>query len=203
MCRTTELILIKRMEENGQDENSPVKVVFVGDSGVGKTSLMQRYAYDCFREDSSATIGVAFIAKKVNLSKPKAVVNFHIWDTAGQEKYRSMAKAHYQDAAATILVYDITNRETYEGLKEWMKELKENVHEGTIVAIAANKSDLVDEEVVKVEEVKSYAQQENALLYLTSAKSNVGIQELFTEIAKKIIAKRHIQQEVTVAPSSF
>jgi small GTP-binding protein len=186
------------MEEGEESGNAPVKVVFVGDTGVGKTSILQRYAYDLFKDDNPPTIGVAFISKKVQLAKPKVCLNFHIWDTAGQERYRSIAKTQYQDAFATIIVFDVTKRETYDGLKEWMREVKENMQDKGVIVIAANKADLVEEETVAMAEARDYAREANAQLFMTSAKTNIGIQDLFTSLARTVIAKWAADPELAV-----
>jgi small GTP-binding protein len=101
-----------------------VKVVLLGNSGVGKSSLALRFTADAFADEHDPTLGAAFMTKTMNFNDRK--VKFNIWDTAGQERYRSMARMYYQDAQAAILVYDLTSKESFTELKNWYKELREN-----------------------------------------------------------------------------
>jgi small GTP-binding protein len=118
------------MSEHGQDNEKPAincKVVLIGKSGVGKTSIISRYTTNIFKDSLMATPGANFITKKVFMPEEKENLKFEIWDTAGQERYRSLAKVFYKNASACILVYDITNKSSFEDIKSfWVTELKEN-----------------------------------------------------------------------------
>ena len=160
-----------------------VKVVLLGDSGVGKTSIVQRFAFGTFKEENPSTLGAMFIAKILEIPDTNQTVKFQIWDTAGQEKYRSLAQMYYQDAAVAVLVYDITKRSTYEGIKTWIREVKEKAPPEILIVVAANKSDLVEREQVDFTEAKIFADEEKATLKMTSAKDGMGIQEVFIDIA--------------------
>jgi Ras-related protein Rab-5C len=161
-----------------------VKVVLLGDSGVGKTSIVQRFAFGTFKEENAATLGAMFIAKILEIPESNMTVKFQIWDTAGQEKYRSLAQMYYQDAAVAVLVYDITKRSTFDGMKVWLHELKEKAPTNILTIIAANKSDLVEAEQVEFAEAKTFADDEKAVLKMTSAKDGMGIQDIFVDIAR-------------------
>ena len=103
------------------------KVVLIGESGVGKTSIISRYTTNTFKENLMATPGANFLTKLVPFKDEKESIKFEIWDTAGQEKYRSLAKVFYKNAAACVLVYDITNKKSFDELKNyWISEIKEN-----------------------------------------------------------------------------
>ena len=103
------------------------KVVLIGESGVGKTSIISRYTTNTFKENLMATPGANFLTKLVPFKEEKESIKFEIWDTAGQEKYRSLAKVFYKNAAACVLVYDITNKKSFDELKNyWISEIKEN-----------------------------------------------------------------------------
>ena len=103
------------------------KVVLIGESGVGKTSIISRYTTNTFKENLMATPGANFLTKLVPFNEEKESIKFEIWDTAGQEKYRSLAKVFYKNAAACVLVYDITNKKSFDELKNyWISEIKEN-----------------------------------------------------------------------------
>ena len=105
----------------------PCKVVLIGESGVGKTSIIQRYINNTFNAVLAATPGASFTTKTIYLQEYKQSIKFEIWDTAGQERYRALTKVFYKNAAVCILVYDITKKKTFEELKNyWVKEIKEN-----------------------------------------------------------------------------
>jgi small GTP-binding protein len=117
------------MAENEEDEKKaiPCKVVLIGESGVGKTSIISRYMTNTFRSQLMSTPGANFIKKTVIMEDEKKSINFEIWDTAGQEKYRSLAKVFYKNATVCVLVYDITRKSSFEAVKNyWIKEIKEN-----------------------------------------------------------------------------
>ena len=168
------------------DNNTEIlKIVLIGESGVGKTSIISQFIDQIFQEDQQSTIGGTFCSKTIRCSNGK-ILKFEIWDTAGQEKYRSVTKMFYKDADAAILVYDITNPFSYEELqKYWVQQVKECSSQNIIIAIIANKSDLIDLEKVDEGEAINYENKINALQAKTSAKDNIGINNLFLEIAKK------------------
>ena len=114
-----------------------IKIVLLGDSGVGKSSIAQRYVTDTFRPHGESTIGASFMSKMiVNNGSP---CKCQIWDTAGQEKYHSLAPMYYRGAAAAILVYDMTKKSSFEKLQKWVDELKERGPDGIVLCVAANK----------------------------------------------------------------
>ena len=126
----------------------------------------------------------AFLTQTVNL--PDATVKFEIWDTAGQERYRSLAPMYYRGAAAAIVVYDITKKDSFTGAKTWVKELQRRGDPNVVIALAGNKSDMENKRKVQTEEAKAYA-EENEIIYMeTSAKTAVNVRNLFMEIAKKL-----------------
>lgn len=163
-----------------------VKVVFLGDGGVGKTSILNRF-YSNQYKTVAPTIGASFVTKNINIGEH--VISYQIWDTAGQEKYRSIASLYYRDASVAILVYDITNKNSFEVLKFWRKQLSENGPQNLITVIVGNKMDLVEEEVVSYQEAKTYADSIGALFRLTSAKDNKNILDLFTVIGEQFVPK--------------
>ena len=175
------------MDDDTETEYATCKVVLLGEAGVGKTSIISRYVSNTFSEVLMSTTGASFATKKVELDDEHKI-KFQIWDTAGQERFRSLAKIFYQNAAVAVLVYDITRRDSFEKLKEfWIKELKENAPSDIILAIAANKSDLYENEVVSLKEGKDLSQEINAIFKSTSAMLSHGIDELFKCIGEKYI----------------
>jgi Ras-related protein Rab-5C len=175
------------MDDDTDNEYTTCKVVLLGEAGVGKTSIISRYVSNTFSEVLMTTTGASFATKKVDIDDEHKI-KFQIWDTAGQERFRSLAKIFYQNAAVAVLVYDITRRDSFEKLKEfWIKELKENAPSDIILALAANKSDIYEQEVVSLKEGKELAQEINAIFKSTSAMLAHGIDELFKLIGEKFI----------------
>ena len=160
------------------------KLVILGDTAVGKSCLVLRYVRDEFCEFQESTIGAAFLSHVVNLDYES--VKLEIWDTAGQERYRSLAPMYYRGSAAAIIVYDVTNKESFSGAKSWVKELERRSGPDMIIALAGNKSDMESKRQIEFEEVSAYAKENNLLHFETSAKTGANIKELFTEIATKI-----------------
>ena len=161
------------------------KVVLVGESGVGKTSIITQFIDQTFQEDMQSTTGGTFSTKSVVCDGGK-ILKFEIWDTAGQEKYRSLTAMFYKDANAAVMVYDVTRKDSFEEVKNyWMNQIKDNSPENIILAIAANKSDLIEHEAVDEESARNYAKENNCIFMTTSAKNSEGINGLFEEIAKK------------------
>lgn len=161
-----------------------VKVVLLGDSGVGKSSIVLRFVADNFKSDGEATIGASYMGKILQFNDK--TIKFNIWDTAGQERYHSLAKMYYRDANAAIMVYDITKKGSFEGLKKWQKELADFGPKDIAIIIAGNKEDLVESEATSPEEAKAFAKSIGALYKKTSAKTNYGVEQIFRDLAAKL-----------------
>ena len=175
------------MEDGEENEFSTCKVVILGEPGVGKTSIISRYVTNQFSPVVISTTGASYSTKILKIDDENSI-KFQIWDTAGQERFRSLAKIFYQNAVAVILVYDITVRETFEQLqKYWIKEIEENAPTDIILALAANKSDMYENELVDLNEGKELARQLNAIFKSTSALNSKGIDDLFLSIGKKFL----------------
>jgi small GTP-binding protein len=170
-----------------------IKVVLLGASGVGKSSLMFRYVTQGWEEGIQSTLGAAFMDKQVNYKK--RTLKYQIWDTAGQEKYAPLAQMYYRDCQIAILVYDCTNRESFNNLKNWYIEICEKGPKDVIMVVVANKSDLKEEEIVSPEEGKKFAEERKAMFAKTSARENFGITELFDEVSDKVIKRFHIIED--------
>ena len=144
---------------NENDNSQPVKIVLIGESGVGKTSIIYQFVDNIFQQEQQSTIGGTFASKKVKCDNGK-ILRLEIWDTAGQERYRSVAKMFYKDANAAILVYDITSKTSFEGLQNyWIPQVKESSPENIILIIAANKMDLFEREQVDEADAKKIRKQ--------------------------------------------
>ncbi|CDW77686.1 ras-related protein rab-5a [Stylonychia lemnae] len=163
------------------------KVVLLGDTSVGKTSILQRYAKGNFKKEQDATIGAHFMSKMVDLPQSNTQIKLQIWDTAGQEKYRSVTPIYFRDAAAAICVFDITNKQSLDNAERWIDDLRNSAPSHIIVALAGNKCDLFSNEEVSIQQGKEFALKHQVEIFQqTSAKEDTGINELFLKIASKI-----------------
>ena len=168
--------------------NNTCKIVLVGDAGTGKTCIITRFINNRFDKSQMTTACPSFCTKSVTYPEYNKTINLDIWDTAGQEIYRSISKLFYKGASVGILVYDITSRKSFESIKGyWYNELKENTEEGIIFNLVGNKEDLFEMETVREDEAKEFAKSINAHFYLTSAKNNILITELFLQSGKMFI----------------
>ena len=161
------------------------KTILVGDSSVGKTSIIARYL-DKYKEKESPTIGASFAYKIENIDGKK--IKFEIWDTAGQERFRSINSIFYQDAYICIMVYDVTNQKSFQSLGSyWYNSVKEHGNEEVIFHVAGNKIDLFENEEVDKNEVKEYCDSINAEYCFVSARENTYIEDMFKNLGKKFM----------------
>ena len=169
--------------------NEGIKIVLVGESGVGKTSIIKRFVENNFEYNMQPSFGGSFFAKNLVFDDGEKLT-LNIWDTAGQEHYRSLTQMFYKDAKVAILVYDITQYNKYDELtKYWYNKVKENSASDIILVLAANKSDLAEQEEVNEENAKKFAEDNNIDFFSVSAKKNYGIKDLFTQIVKKLTGR--------------
>ena len=168
------------------------KVVLLGDSGVGKTCIISRYISGAFDQNSPTTNGASYASKIVEIANKS--VSLDIWDTAGQEKYKSLTKFFYKDAKVAILVYDITQKESFTNMKQyWYEQLKEFGSKDIIIGVAGNKCDMYEKEEVTENEGKEFAEQIGAFFEMTSAKNNTGINDLFMNAAQRFFDPNYKQ----------
>ncbi|KAH6830610.1 Ras-related small GTP-binding family protein [Perilla frutescens var. hirtella] len=156
------------------------KLVLLGDVGTGKSSLVLRFVKGQFVEFQESTIGAAFFSQTVAVND--ATVKFEIWDTAGQERYHSLAPMYYRGAAAAIIVYDVTNQASFDRAQKWVEELRAQGNLNMVMALAGNKSDLLDAK----KDAQTYARANGLFFMETSAKAATNVNELFHEIAKRL-----------------
>ena len=178
--------------DNGNNDNTnleKIKIILVGESGVGKTCIIYRYINGEFNEDTMTTISLSSTEKTITLKDPKnSKIKFDIWDTCGQEKYRHLVNIFFKEAKVVILVYDSTSRKSFNDMKNyWYNKVKESAQEDLVFAVAANKLDLFDKQQVSEEEGKKFAKEINAIFEITSAYNGVGIDELFEKIGMKLV----------------
>lgn len=159
-----------------------VKTVLVGDAGVGKTSIAERFAHNEFKADSYATVGAANLP--VSIQTAKGNVTFNIWDTAGQEKYRSLAPMYFTGAHLAILVFDITQKSTFTALAEFVDLLQQRAPDDCVYILVGNKADLEDRRQVSKSDAEDYRIQIGAEIYIeTSALTGKNVKELFEQAA--------------------
>lgn len=185
---------------NNNNINIPTythKLVLLGDSCVGKSSILLRYIRDKFNDDECSTIGASFLTSKIALDD--CIIKFEIWDTAGQERYHSLAPLYYRNSSAIFIVFDITSYTSYVKAKSWVNELKRSGPETAIIVLVGNKIDMIENKKINSDKVNEYA-RENDIYYIeTSAKTKHNIDKLFKDVAlnvpKKDVTKNGIQMD--------
>ena len=184
-------------DDNDGEDVRNCKVVLLGESGVGKTSIISRFINDTFEEGLVTTTEASYAGKDMVFKDyQNQVIRFEIWDTAGQEKYRALAQIFYKDAAIAILVYDITSEESFEEIqKYWYTQLKESASKDIVIGLAANKCDLIDDEKVSEEKAREFAKEIGAVFKLTSACKSIGIEELFVGVGCKFLDPNYKEDE--------
>jgi len=173
------------------------KVVVLGDTGVGKTSIVLRFVEQRFTSNVPPTIGASFLTKTLYLEGVR--LKLQLWDTAGQERFRSLAPMYYRGAAVALIVFDVTLEDSFLSMQEWVKELRSNVVDDLLLVIVANQIDKIPRKIT-TEEASEYARSIGALFFETSAKKNLGIDQMFSEIARYLVQVR-IPNEIATAPS--
>ena len=172
------------------EEVESVKLILIGDAGVGKSSIISRYIKNEFDENIATTTVGSFFNKTIEIGDKQ--IELQIWDTAGQETYRSLARYFYQNAYLVCLVCDITNKRSFVSLKNfWYPDLQQNGEYSTILAVVCNKSDLIEKEEIDEAQAREFAKEINAIFVLTSAQNGTGIDDLFKSLAEKYLSPEH------------
>ncbi|CAD8110936.1 unnamed protein product [Paramecium primaurelia] len=168
------------------------KFILIGDTGVGKSCLLLQFIDKRFRQKHEVTIGVEFGAKLIELDGLN--IKLQIWDTAGQESFRSITRSYYRSAAGAIVVYDITKRESYENVARWMEEVKQNGNPKLSMLLVGNKGDLESERQISYNEAQQFAKECGIDFFETSAKTSNNVEEIFTKMAQIILEKINLGQ---------
>ena len=169
-----------------EDDIIGIKVTLIGESSVGKTCIINKFCKNEFSSDVDSTLGANYSQKKIEINGNH--IRLDLWDTAGQEKYRAIGRHFYKESYIVCLVYDITNKQSFESIKKiWYPELVEYGEKYKIVALIGNKIDKYLEEEVSEEEGKKFADEINAIYKRTSALSGIGIVDLFNELVEKYL----------------
>jgi len=164
------------------------KLVLIGDSGVGKSCLLLRFADDAFTESYISTIGVDFRFRTVKIDNK--TVKLQIWDTAGQERFRTITSAYYRGADGIIMVFDVTSTDSFDHVNDWLKEVNRYAAEGTVKLLVGNKSDRTADRVVSESQAKEFADELGIPFIETSAKSSKNVEEAFLTMAGELIRLR-------------
>ncbi|KXZ55077.1 RABH1 protein [Gonium pectorale] len=168
------------------------KLVFLGDQSVGKTSIITRFMYDKFDNTYQATIGIDFLSKTMYLED--RTVRLQLWDTAGQERFRSLIPSYIRDSSVAVVVYDITNRQSFLNTARWIQEVRTERGNDVIIFLVGNKTDLIDKRQVSIEEGDAKARELNVHFIETSAKAGLNIKALFRKIAASLPGMESVTQ---------
>ena len=167
--------------------NYLLKYIIIGEPSVGKSNLLMKFANNKFTEDYQATIGVEFGAKNITIDDQ--IFRIQLWYTAGQENFRSITRAYYKNSVCAMLVYDITNRSSFENLQDWLKDIISQSPKTVLIILLGNKIDLKEKREVEYEEGEQFAQKNGLIFMETSAKTGEGVEEIFKKSVQEIKTK--------------
>uniref|UniRef100_A0A671UMR9 RAB41, member RAS oncogene family n=1 Tax=Sparus aurata TaxID=8175 RepID=A0A671UMR9_SPAAU len=160
------------------------KLVFLGEQSVGKTSLITRFMYDSFDNTYQATIGIDFLSKTMYLEdRTVSPVRLQLWDTAGQERFRSLIPSYIRDSTIAVVVYDITNLNSFQQTSKWIDDVRTERGSDVIIMLVGNKTDLADKRQITTEEGEQRAKELNVMFIETSAKTGYNVKQLFRRVA--------------------
>ena len=172
-------------EEEAEDDYNLYKILVLGDTSVGKSCLLLRFCDNSFQEAHLTTIGLDFRLKTINL-KDDRKVKIQIWDTAGEDRFRSITRNYYKGAKGILLIFDVTDKETFTHVRDWIERIHEESPEGITICLVGNKIDMNESRVISNEEGKKIADEFKIPYFETSAKSNIGVEEVFTYLVKEV-----------------
>ena len=165
-------------------QNLTFKFLMIGDTGVGKTSLVHRLCLNEFKESIESTIGLEYMIYKLLISDTK--IQLQIWDTAGQEQYRSLGRSYYRDALGVLIVFSFNDQKSVDRLDEWISDAKNYCHPCVRILLVGNKIDLEEDRVVSKSEIEAFAKKRKLEYIETSAKININVQEAFYKAARNV-----------------
>jgi len=164
-----------------------IKLLLIGDSGVGKSCLLLRFSDDTFTTNFITTIGIDFKIRTIELDGKR--IKLQIWDTAGQERFRTITTAYYRGAYGILLIYDVTDENSFQNIRHWMKNIEEYAAENVNKILIGNKCDLVEKKVVDTQKGQQLAANYGIQFLETSAKNNINVEEAFISIARDVKAR--------------
>lgn len=179
-----------------------MKVLLIGDSGVGKSCLLLKYTDDYFCERFISTIGVDFKIKTITIPGCDKIAKLQLWDTAGQERFRTIVSAYYRGSQAIVLCFDCTNRASFEHIKSWLAEVDRYAQPAVVKVLVALKSDLTNHRVVGYEEAKEFADALQIKYVEASSKTGAGVQEVFRVCAKGVYDSQMLAPRAPKTPLS-
>ena len=168
-------------------KESLYKILILGDSTVGKTCFLTRYADNTFQENQMATLGVDYKLKNIKMEDGN-IVKLQIWDTAGQDRFHSLTRNYFKGAHGIILLYDITTQSSFDNVSNWIKQIKEDASEKVVIILVGNKIDLEHKRAIPTEEGEKIAEDFGLIFFECSAKTGKNINEAFNELIKKTVA---------------
>ncbi|KAJ3450045.1 ras and ef-hand domain-containing protein [Anaeramoeba flamelloides] len=161
------------------------KICFIGDEGVGKTSIITRFIYESFDPETQSTVGVDFLSKTIHIENQS--IRLQLWDTAGQERFRCLLPSYIRNSSLAVLVFDVTNQKSFENLDFWLQTVKEIRGEDVIIFYVGNKTDLTDQRKISIEDLEQKAQEKGFIYFETSAKSGFNIKQMFQKVTLAIM----------------
>ncbi|XP_042273142.1 RAB6B, member RAS oncogene family a [Thunnus maccoyii] len=179
----------------GSDFGNPLrkfKLVFLGEQSVGKTSLITRFMYDSFDNTYQATIGIDFLSKTMYLED--RTVRLQLWDTAGQERFRSLIPSYIRDSTVAVVVYDITNINSFQQTSKWIDDVRTERGSDVIIMLVGNKTDLADKRQITIEEGEQRAKELSVMFIETSAKTGYNVKQLFRRVAAALPGMESMQE---------
>ena len=165
--------------------NHLLKIMLIGNSGVGKTCILSRFSSDSYNQSYISTVGIDFRIKTIEVNGK--VIKLQIWDTAGQERFQSITSSYYRGAMGFLLVYDITDSQSFDCIGKWLRKIEENANEEAVIIILGNKCDLENEREIGMRQAQEIADRYRIPFMETSTKSNINIERAFNEITRMIL----------------
>ena len=193
---TTRISDISSVDQNTQKTTYDFRVILLGNIAVGKTCIISRFVHNKYDRDYKCSIGVEFNTKTLNISQ-SSIANLKIWDTCGDEKYRAITRQYYKDAEGILLVYDITNKKTFEGLNDWYQDIKDKCIKNVQIILVGNKSDLAEKDkVVTNEDIQGFLKDKKNIDSIeVSAKTGRNITLLFETLTNRLIMTQKERQK--------
>ncbi|XP_067949169.1 ras-related protein Rab6-like isoform X1 [Watersipora subatra] len=169
------------------------KLVFLGEQSVGKTSLITRFMYDSFDNTYQATIGIDFLSKTMYLED--RTIRLQLWDTAGQERFRSLIPSYIRDSSVAVVVYDITNANSFHQTSKWIDDVRSERGSDVIIMLVGNKTDLSDKRQISTEEGEKKAKELGVMFIETSAKAGYNVKQCFVRLSSALVAQDPEEQD--------
>ena len=187
-------------KEQDEEDYRLYKILLLGDCAVGKSCLLLRYCENSFQESHLATIGLDFRLKTITLENNRKI-RIQIWDTAGEDRFRSITRNYYKGAHGIVLIYDVTDQQSFQHIKDWIDKIKEESKEGVIIYLVGNKIDLIDKRIITNADGKKLSEEIKIKYYETSAKDSIGVNEVFENLVKDMdnfYSEQHQEEMETI-----